>query len=105
MPIAGDALQSRQHIEQRTHVGRLLLHPDDVARISVAGGIGGQLFSGNGYICSTKTIAVDSSFLFLRSPRSSCPIFPLQTRMRSRFADLCVRKDVQKTLPREIFDR
>ena len=67
-----NALQTRKHIEQRSHVGLVFLHPDDIAFVAVAREFSGQFFlSGNGYSCSTNTIAVELSFLFFRSAISS----------------------------------
>src|SRR5579872_1311951 len=39
-----NALQTRKHIEQRSHVGRLFLHPDDIAFVAVAREFSGQFF-------------------------------------------------------------
>src|SRR5271170_2884207 len=44
MTIASDALETREHVEKRSHVGGLFLHPDNVARVAVTCELGGEFF-------------------------------------------------------------
>ena len=41
---ARDAFETREHVEQRAHVGWLFLYPDDVAGVAVAGEFGSEFF-------------------------------------------------------------
>ena len=42
--MAGDALDAGEDEEEGAHVGWLLLHPDELARLGVARQLGRQLF-------------------------------------------------------------
>jgi hypothetical protein len=46
--IANEVLEARQDVEKRTHVGRLLLHPDNISRRAMALEFGGELGFGEG---------------------------------------------------------
>ena len=47
-PVADELFEARQDIEKRTHVGRLLLYPDDISRGAMALEFRGELGFGEG---------------------------------------------------------
>jgi hypothetical protein len=44
--VSGNALQARKHVEERPHVGRFLLYPNDVGILAVAVEFGDDFFFG-----------------------------------------------------------
>ena len=79
--IACNAPETRKHIEKRAHVGRLFLDPDNLPRRGVLREYAFKFFFGERVDLFDESIAVDVSFLFLRSARNSWPILPVQSRI------------------------